>query len=336
MSEQTADSKASLPAGNDQLPSSMRAVVIDAYGSAERLTLREIPRPICNDRQVTLRVRAASINPIDWRIRTGSLRWMLPAKFPLVLGFDVAGEIVEAGQAAQRKGWKRGDQVLGFLDSRHGGGYAQYAVAGADVIARKPATISFEEAAAVPLSALTALQSLRDIGKLAAGQEVLVNGASGGVGTFAVQIGRILGARVTGVCSASNADLVRELGAAHVIDYTRDDFTTQEQQYDIVFDAVAKSSYWRCRRILRPHGCFITTLPSASTLLLQLFTWRGRRCRTMLARPDGEALQFLVQKIGDGELRSVVEQTYRLDQALTAHQVSQAGHVRGKLVLSVP
>jgi NADPH:quinone reductase-like Zn-dependent oxidoreductase len=214
------------PLSQTREPKSMKAVVLDGYGDADKLTVREIPRPACGDGQVTVQVRAAGVNPIDWRLRKGSLRWMLPARFPLVLGFDVAGEIVEVGAAVGE--WKLGDEVLCFLDSRHGGGYAEYAVAGADVLAPKPTAVSFAEAAGVPLAASTALQALRDVGKVATGRQLLVNGAAGGVGSFAVQLGRILGARVTGTCSESNLEFVRELGAERVMDYARQDFAAQE------------------------------------------------------------------------------------------------------------
>ena len=157
----------------------MRAAVIDQYGSPERFSVRGVSPPACGSNQVLMRVRAAGINPIDWRIRNGSLRLLLPAHFPLILGFDVAGEIVELGEQAEGQGWKVGDEVLSYLDNRHGGGYAEYAVAGADALAHKPPNLTCTDAAAVPLAASTALQALRDHGKVQEGHDILVNGALG-------------------------------------------------------------------------------------------------------------------------------------------------------------
>lgn len=323
-------------AAKDAPMASMRAAAIDEYGTAEKLHVRKVMRPTCGDNQVLVRVRAAGINPIDWRIRNGSLRLLLPARFPLVLGFDVAGEIAETGLEARKKGWKVGDEVFSFLENRHGGGYAETAVAGADVLGRKPPSITFTEAAAVPLAASTALQALRDHGKLQAGQDLLVNGASGGVGSFAVQIGKAMGANVTGVCSESNFDFVRQLGADRVVNYHRQNFTDQPHRYDTILDAVAKSSYWKCRRILKPRGCYITTVPSIGSVTFQcLNVFFSRRCRNILARPRGEDLQLIAQMIADGKLRPVVQAIYPLEEAATAHRVSEAGHVRGKLVLSI-
>jgi NADPH:quinone reductase-like Zn-dependent oxidoreductase len=314
----------------------MQAVTIDEYGPAENLHFRELPRPTCGENQVLLRVRAAGVNPIDWRIRKGSLRMLLPARFPLVLGFDVAGEIVEVGQQAKHKGWRVGDEVFSFLDNRHGGGYAEFAVAGADVLARKPPSVSFTDAAAVPLAASTALQALRDHGKLQVGHDLLVNGASGGVGSLAVQIGKAMSANVTGVCSESNLDFIRQLGADQAVDYHREDFTDQSHRYDTILDAVAKSSYWKCRRVLKPHGGYITTVPSIGGVTFQcLNLLLSRRCRIILARPRGEDLQQIAQMMADGKLRPVVQDVYPLKEAATAHRVSEAGHVRGKLVLSI-
>jgi NADPH:quinone reductase-like Zn-dependent oxidoreductase len=261
---------------------------------------------------------------------------LLPARFPLVLGFDVAGEIVEVGKRAKDKGWRVGDEVLSFLDNRHGGGYAEFAIAGANVLARKPPSVSFTDAAAVPLTASTALQALRDHGKLQTGQRLLINGASGGVGSFAVQIGKAMGAKITGVCSESNLDFVRQLGADQVVDYHCEDFTNRPHRYDTILDAVAKSFYWKCRRVLRPHGRYLRTVPSIGSMTFQsLSLFLGRPCRNILVRPRGEDLQQIAQMMADGNLRPFVQEVYPLEETATAHRVSEAGHVRGKLVLSI-
>jgi NADPH:quinone reductase-like Zn-dependent oxidoreductase len=314
----------------------MRAAAIDRYGPPENLHVAEVKRPTCGAWQALVRVRAAGVNPIDWRIRSGSLRMLLYPRFPLVLGVDIAGEIVEVGATAWKEGWRVGDEVFCFLDSKHGGGYAEYALAGADILARKPRNLSFEEAAAVPLACMTALHALRDVGKAAPGKDVLINGASGGVGSFAVQLGKVLGARVTGVCGESHLGFVHDLGADRVINYEQENVTKRPEKYDIVFDVVAKSSFWKCRRILKRRGHYITTVPSARSLATQGLTMLlGRRCHNILARPDGKELRFIAGLIEDGRLRPIIQDVYPLEEAATAHRVSEQGHVRGKLVLSV-
>jgi NADPH:quinone reductase-like Zn-dependent oxidoreductase len=318
-----------------EVPAKMQAMLLHRYGSAENFVLGEMSTPTYKTDQVLIRVRAAGVNPIDWRIRSGSLRWILPASLPLVLGFDVAGQIVKAGAEAQQQGWNAGDEVLCMLDNRHGGGYAGYAAAGADVLARKPSVLSFEEASSVPLAASTALQALRDQAQLKPGHELLVNGASGGVGTFAVQMGKALGAMVTGVCSDDNLDYVRELGADRVIDYREKDFASLDRAFDVIFDAAAKSSYSKCRRVLGPHGCYVTTVPSPGSLFSRVTSMLGkRRCRHILVRPNGEDLRWIIRMIEEGRLRTEIQQVYPLNEVAAAHAVSETGHVRGKLVLS--
>jgi len=204
----------------------MRAAVLTGYGGVDRLELREVSRPEPGSGQLLVRVRAAGVNPIDWKIRQGRLRLLLPARFPLVLGFDVAGEVAAIGPEVAE--FEPGDAVYAMLDSRHGGGYAEYAVTGQATAAAKPEDLSWEEAAAVPLAALTALQALRDLADLQDGDRIAITGAAGGVGHFAVQLAAALGARVIGVAGPGHQDFVRRLGAERAVDYTREDFTALE------------------------------------------------------------------------------------------------------------
>ncbi len=215
----------------------MRAAVLTGYGGVERLELREIPRPEPGAGQLLVRVRAAGVNPIDWKIRQGKLRLLLPARFPLVLGFDVAGEVVTVGPEVAD--FAPGDAVHAMLDGRHGGGYAEYAVVGQAAAALKPEALTWEEAAALPLAALTAWQALRDLADLQPGERVAVTGAAGGVGHFAVQIAAALGARVTAVAGPGHQDLVRRLGAHRTVDYTREDFTALDDDEDEAGGAAA-------------------------------------------------------------------------------------------------
>lgn len=314
----------------------MQAVLMPRYGAPVVLSLGRVGRPSLDDHEVLIRVHAAGVNPIDWRIRKGSLRWLLPARTPVVLGFDVAGEVVELGRNAARDGWGFGDRVMAYLDRRFGGGYAEYAACGAEAAVRLPQELTYEEGAAVPLAASTAWQALHDIGRIKPGDRVLVNGASGGVGTFAVQMAAARGAEAHGVCSEANASLVRGLGASRVFDYHAEDFTRSGESYDIVLDAVGKSSYWRCRRVLQPDGCYVTTLPSVQAAAFSVATKvTARTCRFVLARPKQRTLRSIAEAISEGRLRPVIDRVLPLSEAAEAHAFSETGRARGKIVLRV-
>src|SRR5438105_1545349 len=237
----------------------MKAIVQDTYGSADVLKLRDIDKPAIGDHDVLLRVRAAGVNPADWAIVAGlpyiarPIYGMGKPKNP-VRGTDVAGEVEAVGASVTR--FQLGDEVFGW-SGRLGGAFAEYASVTEDALVHKPANLTFEQAAAVPMAATVALVAVRDHGRVRAGQKVLVNGASGGIGTFAVQIAKSLGAEVTGVCSTSNVDLVRSIGADHVIDYTKEDFTRTGQRYDFVLDNVSNRSLSDLRGALTPNGTLV-------------------------------------------------------------------------------
>lgn len=313
----------------------MHAIVLQRYGPSRELLLEEIPQPEPGPGDVLIRVHAAGVNPIDWRIRSGQLRLVWPVRLPFVPGYDVSGEVVQVGPQVTQFG--PGDPVYAMLDySRGGGGYAEYAIAAERLLARKPETASHDEAAGVPLAGLTALQALVDQGRARAGDEVLVNGASGGVGHYAVQIGKALGMRVTGVCSQRNVDFVRSLGADEVLDYGRDDFTRMDRKFHLVVDAVAKSSYGACRRILAPRGRYVTTVPSPSSIFFGLITrFSARRCVSFFVRPRGDQLRELAALYDRGKLRTELEAAVPLADAPRAHDLSQSGRARGKVVLRV-
>jgi NADPH:quinone reductase-like Zn-dependent oxidoreductase len=318
----------------------VRAVAIDEYGGSDRLSLRELPDPSPGPGEVLVKVRAAGINPVDWKIRCGMLRLLLRLKFPFIPGFDISGEVVSLGPGATR--FKPGDEVYALLGAPRGGGYAALALAPESAVARKASNLSYIEAASMPVAALTALQSLRDLGGLKPGQSALVNGASGGVGTFAVQIAKALGARVTGVCGPANRELVEQLGADVVLDYHRDDFTRREETYDIILDAVAKSSFGRCQNVLSPAGTYITTMPNPDVLLrgyvlqplLSIFG-RGRRAKTLFARARSADLEFLSELAEEGKLKPVIDRVFPLERAREAHDYSESERARGKIVLEV-
>jgi NADPH:quinone reductase-like Zn-dependent oxidoreductase len=320
----------------------MKAVVIDQYGTSNRLRLGEVERPKPKAGEVLIRVHAAGVNPIDWKIRRGLFRPLLWLKFPIILGCDVAGVVEEIGPDVTR--FRPGDPVFGLLGPRrHGpGGYAEYAVAPVPAVALKPQSLSFEEAASMPVAALTALQSLRDLGRLQPGGSVLINGASGGVGTFALPIARALGAaRVTGVCGPRNLELVRSLGADAVIDYRQADFTHQPERYDVILDAVAMSSFRACRPILTPSGTYVTSLPMPGAMLwgavlpaARLFGYR-KRALIVVAKARSADLEFLGRLADEGKLRPVLDRVLPLEEARAAHDFSETERARGKIVLRV-
>ena len=313
----------------------MRAVGIRRYGPPERLEPLEVERPEVGRDGVLIRVAAAGVNPADCLLRSGGLRFVARQKMPFVPGADVAGVVEAVGPDVTR--FRAGDPVYAMLPNTAGGGYAEYAVAAEGTAAAVPPGLTLGEAAGVPLAALTALQALRDEANLAAGDHVLVNGASGGVGTFAVQISRAMGARVTAVASGRNADLVGGLGADEFLDYTREDVTAGKRRYDAVFDAANVLAFRKVRRVLKPNGVFVTVNPFVGRLSSGwLSRFRGgRRIRSFLVRPDGADLEKVGAWIEAGEVRPVIESSYPLADAAEAHRRSESRRSRGKLVLVV-
>ncbi|MBV8201786.1 MAG: NAD(P)-dependent alcohol dehydrogenase, partial [Acidobacteria bacterium] len=328
----------------------MRAAVLTGYGGVERLELREIRRPEPGPGQLLVRVLAAAVNPIDWKIREGRLRLLRPARLPLVLGFDVAGEVAAIGPEVAD--FAPGDPVFAMLDGRHGGGYAEYAVTGESTAAGKPEALAWEEAAAVPLAGLTALQALRDLGAVEPGERLAVVGAAGGVGHFGVQLAAALGARVTAVAGPDHQDFVRRLGARRVIDYTQEDFTVLDDEpggpddagsYEVIFDAAGVSSFDVCEPALAAGGAYVTTRPGPAIALAHLRVALSRladrhgvrRAAAVHTRPKGADLSVLADLIAAGRLRPVIDRVYALDEVRQAHAASQAGHPRGKIVLRI-
>ncbi len=316
----------------------MLAVVIDRYGDVEELQLRELPVPEPGPNRVRIRVICASINPVDWKLRSGHLRMYFPMKMPAQLGFDVAGIVDAVGTGVTK--WADGDAVYARLETGKAGSYAEYCLATSEFLGAKPPSMSFADAAAVPLAALTALQSMRDLGRLRSGGRVLINGASGGVGTYAVQIGRAMEAHVTAVCSAPNHELVRGLGADACIDYRTDDFTTGDEPYDVVFDAVANKTFWRCRPVTKPGGAYVNTLISpnlAAWIAMSSITrvFGSRTASLIRVKPRGTDLDTLSAWIEDGMLKTITDSTFALADIRMAHERSQSGRARGKVVVRV-
>jgi 2-desacetyl-2-hydroxyethyl bacteriochlorophyllide A dehydrogenase len=312
----------------------MKAVIIRRYGATEVLQYEDVEQPKIESTQLLVKVRASSVNPIDWKIRKGMLSLIIGSKFPKILGFDVAGEVVEVGSGVTR--FKPGDAIYGSTNFP-GGGYAEFAAVPENLAVLKPTNLNYEEAAAVPLAALTALQALRDKGNIQTGQNLLINGAAGGVGIFAVQIAKALGAQVTGVSSTKNLDLVKSLGADRVIDYTQQDFTKDTVQYDIIFDAVGKRSLSETKKVLKSNGVYITTVPNPKVMLEIVLTafLPGQKAKFLFEKPNAKDLLFLKELIEGGKIRVVIDRTYPLQELAAAHSYSETGRVVGKIAIAI-
>ena len=321
----------------------MRAIVYDRYGGPENLELRDIDRPAPADGEVLVRVRAASVNPVDWHLMRGQpalarvmFGGLLRPKQRRV-GRDLAGVVEAVGSAVTT--FEPGDEVFGVAP----GSFAEYVIATEDQLEQKPATVSFEDAAAVPIAGITAVQALRDLANLQSGQRLLVNGASGGVGSFAVQIARAWGATVTGVTSTHNIERVRDIGADQVVDYTREDFVTAGQRYDVVFDNVGNRSELELERITVPGGVVIQNGAAGNSAQIVLgmaaSAIRSRRrpvqFKSFLARPNRADLTVLRDLMDTGAVRPLIDRSFPLAEIRDAVRHSEAGHARGKIVITV-
>jgi NADPH:quinone reductase-like Zn-dependent oxidoreductase len=316
----------------------MKAITQSDYGSPDVLKLKEVDRPVVKETDVLVRVMAAAINAGDIFSMRGS-PWLarLSVGFPkpkdYILGWDVAGRVEAVGKQVTR--FQPGDEVFAACS----GAFAEYASVGENNLAPKPANLTFEQAAAVPTAGLTALQALRDAGKVQPGQKVLINGASGGVGTFAVQIAKALGAEVTGVCSTRNVDMVRSLGADHVIDYTTQDFAKGEQRYDLILDNVASRSFADLRRALTPQGMIIPnsgyggmSYVFKAYLVAPFMRQQGNM---FVAKPNAEDLIVLKELIEAGKITPIIDRTYALSDVPAALRYLEEEHARGKVTVTI-
>jgi NADPH:quinone reductase-like Zn-dependent oxidoreductase len=322
----------------------LQAITYHRYGAPDVLELEEVDAPALAEDEVLVRVRAASVNPRDWHYLRGLPYIMRPIGLRIPkdggLGSDVAGQVEAVGRAVTR--FRPGDEVYAFVLA---GGFAEYVRVPEGVLGPKPANLSFEQAATVPLAALTALQGLRDQGRVQPGDKVLIIGASGGVGTFAVQLAKLFGAEVTGVCSTRNLELVRSLGADHAIDYTREDFTRGGRRYDVIFQLAGTGSPSACRRALTPKGRLILSSGESDgrwvgpldrilkAAVLSPFV--GQRLAPFEVKQSSQDLKTLKELIEAGELSPVIDRTYPLRQTPEAIRYLEQGHARGKVVITV-
>ncbi len=341
-------------AGPDRHHFLMRAILQQRYGSADELRLDDVEKPVPGRNEVLVQVHAASVNARDWHVMRGD-PYLARLALPTVMGWrgpkrrirgtDVAGRVEAVGAGVDR--FRPGDEVYGDLGDAHGA-FAEYVCAPADQIEFKPDNLSFEQAATMPLAGSTALIGLRDLGQVRPGQHVLINGASGGVGTFAVQIGKALGAEVTAVCSSRNAELVRSLGADHVIDYTTDDFSRDGRNYDVVLDLVGNRSLGRLRRVLLPGGTLVLSgggtsrgrpgLVGPMGLVIKgqvVARFARERIVLLTATPRRELLAMLRELAEAGEVVPVIDRTYTLSEVPEAVHYLEVEHARAKVAVSI-
>lgn len=326
----------------------MKAIVYQNFGSPDVLEYQEIEKPVPGDDEVLIKIRAASINPLDWKLMKGGplfLRLLLGLGKPKLKrpGVDVSGEVEAVGKNVTQ--FKPGDAVFGTCN----GAFAEYATTKPMTgmkcrLVIKPDNVTFEQAAAAPVAALTALQGLRDKGRIQPGQKVLVNGAAGGVGTFALQITKAFGASVTGVCSTRNVDMIRSIGADEVIDYTQQDFTKSGQHYDVILDCVGNHSFASCRRALKPKGIFVGIgAPSDASLsgmmagllgalLLSLFV--SQKIAVFIAKVNEQDLAMVGKLLATGKVTPIIDRRYPLSEAREAFRYMEEGHARGKVVIT--
>lgn len=325
----------------------MKAIVYQKYGPPDVLQLKDVTKPVPGDDEVLVRVHAASANPADWHVMRGDPFFIRLALGPLkpkhpILGADIAGRVEAVGKDVRQ--FQPGDEVFGNVSQSGFGAFAEYASVPEKALSPKPARLTFEQAAAVPLAALTALQGLRDKGRIRAGHKVLINGASGGVGTFAVQIAKAFGATVTAVTRTEGVDLMQSLGADRVIDYTKEDVLRHPDRYDVVFDVGATRSLGDLRRVLRPGGTLVISggakgrwigpmlRPLAGVLRAKLLR---QRVRVYIANDTKEDFLAMKELIEDGQVRPVVDRTYTLAEAAEAIRYLESGKVKGKVVLAI-
>jgi NADPH:quinone reductase-like Zn-dependent oxidoreductase len=322
----------------------MKAAVLHDYGAADMLKLEDVPQPSPAENEVLIKVRAASVNPLDWRLMKGEPRVLRLMSRGLkmqgrALGVDVAGEVAAAGNKVTQ--FQAGDQVFGGCR----GAFAEFTCAKESDIASKPEAISFAYAAAVNVAGLTALQGLREAGRIQAGQKILINGASGGVGTFAVQIAKSLGAQVTGVCSTKNLDLIKSIGAADTIDYTKEDFTQSTERYDLIFDCIGNHSLSACRRVLKANGRSVLIGAAHDISLFELLgipvkafalsLFSSKKTVFYIGKSRPRDLIYLAELITSGRLTPVIDRLYELSETADAVSYLATGHARGKVIIDV-
>jgi len=323
----------------------VKAVIINKFGSADVLEIdNNYPVPSIKDNQVLINVKAAGINPLDWKIRKGMLQLILGSKFPIILGNDAAGIIVKRGKKVRN--FNVGDQVFCMLDSNEkfshngfakSGSYAEFAVTREDTLSLMPEKVTYEEAASFPLCCLTVYQVLVHKVCIKKGDKILINGASGGTGIYAIQIAKALGAIVTAVCSTKNIELIRKLGADYVVDYTKIDFLQLNEKFDFVYDVILGTTYGKCKKLLNNNGIFISNIANPFVILFPfLKNFKLNKNRTYAwVEPSGKDLQKITEMIKTGHIKPVIDKVFSIEDIHKAHEYSETGRVVGKLIVKI-
>ena len=313
----------------------MKAVEFNSFGTADVLEIVEMDPPSPKDDEVLVRIRAAAVNPKDTFIRKGRFAALTGSQFPMQSGFDFAGEVAEGGEAS---GFEKGDTVFGMLDGWNGRTCAQYIAVKSHQLGRKPANLSFEEAAALPLVSLTALQALRDEAHIDAGFRVCINGAAGGVGSMAVQIANRYDAVVTAISSEANHAMLNKLGADHCVDYHKEEIVQSGQQFDIFFDVFGNQLFDLVKPILTSQGTWVSTVlrPEVGEAVERTKDSSGRKAKLVIVRSDSSDLALVCQWAEEGSIKPVIHEVYPLSEIARAHLQQESKHTRGKLVISIP
>ncbi|KPL26383.1 MAG: hypothetical protein AMS23_02030 [Bacteroides sp. SM1_62] len=313
----------------------MKAAVIYAYGGPEVFRYEEIPRPDIKDDEVLVEVHAASVNPVDWKQRKGNHKFFLKARFPIIPGYDISGRIIKCGANVRK--FSEGDQVFCRLTKRFGGAFAEYAAARESTLSLKPDNMDHIHAAAIPMAGQTALQALRDKGRIKPGQKILIIGAAGGVGHYALQLSRFFGAETTAVCSSRHEKLLALLKPDHHIDYHKKDYLKGDIRYDIILDAAGVKTFLSCKRALKPGGIYITVLPRPKLLVHKLIAilTKGKKVRSLLQKSRGSDLEILRKMAEKGNLISVIDSIHSLDKISEAHRRAEFHSTEGKIIIKV-
>ena len=322
----------------------MKAIVFERYGSPDVLEFKDVHQPIPKEDEVLIKIAAASVNAADWHLLRADpfpVRFMVGLFKPKfhILGCDAAGVVESVGAKVTR--FRQGDRVFADLSVSGWGAFAEYACAKERLTAAIPEGVTFEDAASIPVSGQTALQALRDNGKVAPGMSVLINGASGGVGTFAVQFAKQFGAEVTGVCSTAKMELIRSLGADHVIDYTKEDFTTSRNQYDVILAANGYHPLSAYRRVLKPNGVYVMTggkmqqMTEAMTKGPFLSMMGGQKMGNHMSNPNHVDLSLMAEMVASGKVKPVIDRRYPLSQTADAIRYLEEGHAKGKVIITL-
>lgn len=319
----------------------MKAIVYERYGSSDVLHLQEVDKPTPKDHEVLVKVKAASVNSWDWDLMTGKplvyrLLFGLFSPRHKIIGSDIAGVVEAVGKNV--KTLQPGDEVFGDISGEGFGAFAEYACASAEILARKPKNMSFEDAAALPQAGVLALQGLRAHGKILPGQKILINGAGGGVGTLGIQLANLYGAEVSAVDSGEKLEMLQKLGAADLIDYRKEDFTASGQTYDLILDVILKQPLAHCRRALRPEGAYVVIggdIGRIAQIMLMGGKKQGKKLKVLMHQPNRQDLEALAVLYTDGKLKPVIDKTYPLSEAGEAVSYLGKGHAQGKVVLSV-